>query len=102
MNRVPRRPPMAPLPLQGRLAAAPTLRKNSTVMTVVRQRPPISSGHTTVVRVIEKPVCDDIHSDWIMLYKRSPGLFKVLERPWKWLIVVIILMILSGILGSLL
>ncbi len=100
MNRLPHRPPRIQPPLRGRSAAVPPF--GNPILTVVRQRPPISSGHTTIVKVVEKPACDDIHPDWIMLHKRFPGLFKVLDQPWKWLIGVIVLVSLSVILGNLL
>ena len=99
MNRSPRRPPRIQPPQRGRSAAVPPFGQAQTYMTVVRQRPPISSGHTTIVKLAEKPICDDLHPDWIVLYHRWPGLFKVLNRPWKWLVVLVCLVSLSIMIG---
>ncbi len=102
MNRSPRRPPRIQPPLRGRSAAVPHLGQAQTCITIVRQRPPISSGHTTIVKVVEKSACDDLHLDWIVLYDRWPALFKVLNRPWKWLVVLAVLLSLSTMIGRLL
>lgn len=102
MNRLPRRPPRIQPSLRGRLAAVPPLGQDQPLMTVVRQRSPISSSHTNIIKVVEKPACDDIHPDWIALYERFPGLFKVLNHPWKWLVVLAGLVSLSIMLGKLL
>lgn len=102
MNLSPRRPPRIQPPLRGRSGAVPPLGKDQTLMTVVRQHPPISSGHATIVKVVEKPACGDIHPDWIALQERFPELFKVLNQPWKWLVVLVGLVSLSIMLGKLL
>ncbi|NJL87595.1 MAG: hypothetical protein HC886_19040 [Leptolyngbyaceae cyanobacterium SM1_1_3] len=61
MNRSPRRPPRIQLPLWGRLSAPP-LGKNQ-IMAAVRQRSPVSSRHTGVIKVVEP--CDRIDPDWL-------------------------------------
>ena len=102
MNRSPRRPLRIQPPFRGRLAAVPPLGNDQPLIAVVHQRPPISSGHTTIIKVVEKPACDDIHPDWIALFKKYPGLFKLFNRPWKWLVVLVVLLSLSIMLGKLL
>lgn len=99
MNRLPHRPSRVQPPQRGRSAAVPPFGQQPIRMHIVRQRPPISSSQTTVVKVVEKSPCDELHPDWITLYKTWPRLFKVLNRPWKWLVVLIILIILSIMLG---
>ena len=101
MNRLPRRPPRVQPSLRGRAAAVPPFGQERTPAPVVRQRPPISSSHTTVVKVVEKPACDNLHPDWIALYKKWPKLFMVLDRPSKWLVVLLALIGLSIMLGRL-
>jgi len=95
MNRLPRRPSRVQPPQRGRSAAVPPFGQQPLLMPVVRQRPPISASYPTV----EKSLCDQLHPDWIALYKKWPRLFEVLNRPWKWLVVLIILIILSIMLG---
>ena len=101
MNPIPRRPPRVQPSLRGRSAAVPPFGQKQAPATVVRQRPPISSGHTTIVKVVEKPACDKLHPDWIALYEKWPKLFTVFDRPWKLLIVLLVLIGLSIMLGRL-
>ena len=91
MSRLPRRPPRLQPPLRGRSAASPFGQTPSS-MPVVRQPPPRSS---------HSRVCDDINRDCLALCNRCPRLFRVLNRPWKWLAVLLVLMGLSFLLGTL-
>ncbi len=91
MNRLPRRSARIQPPTRGRLAAVPPLGEGLTPMIIVRQRPAIS-GRITIV---EKPGCNDLHPDWLRFYKQWSGVFRVLDRPWKWTVVLIILIIMS-------
>ncbi len=91
MNRLPRRSTRIQPPTRGRLAAFPPLGQGQTPMIIVRQRPTIS-GRTTIV---EKPDCNDLHPGWIKFYKQWFDVFRVLDRPWKWAVVLIILIIMS-------
>ncbi|MGB7084806.1 MAG: hypothetical protein WBD47_04580 [Phormidesmis sp.] len=95
MNRLPRRMLHIPPPVRGRAAAQ---RPRQTPRAVVY--PPRPAGRTTIVKVVEKPICDDLHPDWITFYQRSPGTFKILSRPWHWLLLLAILMSLSVMLGK--
>ncbi len=101
-NRSPRRPPKAQPPLRGRSAAVPRFGQQQNPIIIVRQYPPISSGRTTVVKIVEQSACVDLHPDWIALHKRSPELFKLFDQPWKLLVAILLLMIVSMILGALL
>ncbi len=102
MNRSPRRSLRTQPPLRGRLAASPSLSNDQSTMAVVRQRPPISSGRTTIIKVMEKPIREEIHPEWVELFEKYPALFKLLNRPWKWLIVLVVLLVMSIMLGKLL
>lgn len=90
-RRLPRRPPPVQPPLRGR-SAAPPPGQTPSFMPVVRQRPPRASHSTK---------CEDINRDCLALCSRCPRLFKVLNRPWKWLVVLLVLMGLSFLLGTL-
>ncbi|MEM9906819.1 MAG: hypothetical protein AAF921_17510 [Cyanobacteria bacterium P01_D01_bin.44] len=97
MNRSPRRSLRIQPPLRGRAAATPG---DQGPRAVIHQRPPSRSGHTTIVKVVEKPACEDLHPDWIALYKIAPALFKVL--PWLWLGALAALISVSLLFGRLL
>jgi|GEM_PF-6808105 len=95
MNRLPRRSARIRPPARGRLAAVPSPGQSQSPMIIVRQRPAIS-GRTTIVN---KPGGDDPHSDWLSFYIRWSSLFKGLNRPWKWSVALITLIILSILFG---
>lgn len=101
MNRLPRRPLRIQPPLRGRSASVCT--SGSTQFCsrpVVRQRPPTAGPFAGQMHRCTH--CDRIHPSFLHFYRRWPGLFKVLDRPWKWLVVLIALMVLSIAIGSLL
>ena len=101
MNRLPRRPQRIQPPLRGRAAAVPPLGQiQQCYMPVLRQHPSISGPFTR--RESHRNGCVDIHPSWLKLYKQWSGLFKVLDRPWKWLVALASLVILSIMIGSLL
>jgi hypothetical protein len=100
MNHLPRRPARVQPLQRGRSAAVPPLGQKPTPIAVVRQRPPISSAHSTIVKIVEKSACDNLHPDWIALYKKWPRIFKIFNRPWQWLVILVILISLSIMLGT--
>lgn len=101
MNRSPRRPPRVQPPLRGRSAAtSPTCYPQTRSMPVSPQRPAMS-GHATEHKVCY-PMGHDIHPSFLTFYKRWSGVFSVLDRPWKGLIVLAGLMLLSIMLGKIL
>lgn len=103
MNRSPRRPPGIQPLQRGRLAAVSSLGISQPGMTVVRQRPPIASGQTKILRVVEDGACSDpdFFAPWIAFYKNRPDLFKVINHPWKLFVVIAVLMSLSFLIGRL-
>ena len=101
MKRLPRRPPRVGPPQRGRSEAVPPFGQTSRcARPVVYQRPPTSGSFA--VKTPHKSICDGIHPSFIRLYKRWPGLFKVLDRPWKWLLAFVVLILLAIWIGSLL
>ncbi len=99
MNRAPRRPSRLQPPLRGRMAAASPLEQKES-KPLVRQRPPISGSLN--VRNYQNPICNKIPASWLDLYKKWPGLFKLFDHPWKLIVALILLVILSMLIGSLL
>lgn len=98
MTRAPRRALRIQPPVRGRAAAV----SQHPVQAVVRQPPPRPAGNTTIVKVVEKPCCEDLHPDWIALYRGAPGLFLVLSRPWQWAVFLALLLASSVMLGKVL
>ena len=99
MNRLPRRPPRPQPPLRGRAAAAiPPLGQEPCVRPMVRQRPPTSGGLAS--RTSSATTCDGLHPSFLAFYRQWPILFKVLDRPWKWVAAVILLVLLSLLVGA--
>lgn len=92
MSRLARRPSRPKPPIRGRAAAVPPLGQTVNSLPVVRQRPSVSSHRNR---------CEHIDKDCLMLCRRCPRLFKILNRPWKWLVVIFLLMALSFLIGTL-
>lgn len=93
MSRLPRRPSRPQPPQRGRSAAVPPLGQTvNSSMGVVRQPPPRSSHSGR---------CDYINPDLLKLYRCCPRLFRILNRPWKWLLVIFLLMLFSFLIGTL-
>ena len=101
MNRLPRRPPRIRPPGRGRAAAASPLGgAESGCKAVVRQRP--STSGRLREKIVYKPVQPDLPPILLKLYQQWPGLFQVLDRPWKWVVALVLLVVLSILIGSLL
>ncbi|MCM1984651.1 hypothetical protein [Lyngbya confervoides] len=96
MNPTPRRPRPLPLPLRGRLAAEST-RRAEPVLHIIRQRPPISSSYG--VRDRAKPHCEDLHPSFYAFYQRWKFLFKIFDRPEKWVGAIVLVVLLAFFLG---
>jgi hypothetical protein len=107
MTRLTRRPPRVQPPLRGRAAAsAKPDQSRPNPMPVLRQHPP-RSRPGRAPGLYPEPVVDrtdhgEIPPGLIRLYRLWPYLFKQLDRPWKWLLALVALIILSMIIGSLL
>lgn len=99
INRPTRRPPRIQPPLRGRSAAVPPLGPERYIKPVVRFRSPTPGGFAS--KITRRPECDEIHPSFIALYKQWPDLFEVLDRPWKWLAGLILIVILSVFIGTL-
>ena len=95
MTLTPRRALRIQPPVRGRAAAV----SQHHVQAVVRQ-PPRPAGNTTIVKVVEKPSCEDLHPDWIALYRGAPGLFLVLSRPWQWAVFLVLLLASAVMFGK--
>ena len=101
MNRSTRRPPRVKPPLRGRSAAMSPPYYPQTRSMPVSPRRPAMSGHS-----MENGVCypmdHDIHPSFLTFYKHWSGVFMVLDRPWKWLMALAGLMLLSIMIGKIL
>lgn len=97
MNRTPRRASGLPLPLRGRLAATPPGGADQPPTTLVRPRLPILHGGTTIRKLEPPPCLADLDPSWHHFHSRFAALFTVLDRPWKWLLVVVILIVLAAL-----
>ncbi|NEQ98527.1 MAG: hypothetical protein F6K30_17705 [Cyanothece sp. SIO2G6] len=107
MNRLPRRPPRRPLPLRGRLAAIPLSNSGQARSTVA-----IASASTGPKRRKRKrstesacsPPADlaNLYQALAKLYLQWPGLFHLLDHPWKWGTLVIVIILIFSALGRLL
>ena len=99
MTRIPRRALRIQPPVRGRAAA---VSQHQATQPTVRQPLPRRAGNTTIIKVVEKPSCEDLHPDWIALYQGALGLFLVLRRPWQWGIFLALLLALAVVLGKVL
>lgn len=102
MNRSPRRPARVQPSLRGRFAAVPPLGQASNRwMPVIRQRPPAAGpyAHRQFPTPPQLSPCDDLHPSFIELYRQWAFLFKLLNRPWKWLVVLAVLLIVAVAIG---
>ena len=103
MNRSPRRPARVEPGLRGRVAAVPPFGQTRTAwMPVIRQRPPAAGPYTRRQMPASKPhsAYDDLPPSFIQLYQQWTLLFKILDRPWKWLVALAVLLILAVAIGS--
>jgi hypothetical protein len=100
MNRTPRRPVRIQPPTRGRASATPPLgdTQHYTVPSVPK-RPPSSGGSTRPFP--SQPSYEEVDSGLPELYTRWSGLFKRLDTPWKWVLLLAILVALSAFAGHL-
>lgn len=98
MNRPTRSPARIQPPHRRRSAAIPPLGSERYVKPVVHPRPQMFGGRAG--NRIQRSECHEIHPDFMALYKQWFGLFKVLDRPWKWLVGLILLVLLSIAVGK--
>ncbi|MGP1375855.1 MAG: hypothetical protein ACTS3T_23715 [Almyronema sp.] len=101
MNRLPRRPPRIQPPLRGRLAAASSLGQTPLPTTTVRSVPSTPRLPLPQHPPMAPPVCEP-QPDWLDFYKQRAKFFSRLDRLWKWLIVLAILLSGSFLIGKLL
>lgn len=131
MNRLPRHASRVRSPLRGRSATVPPLGRTSAYAnagvtprspvrrstsapgrtlvrgpSVVKSRPPAKPPAPTQPPLWQEsydPVREeDVQPVLLKLYNRWPSLFKVLDQPWKWLVALVLLIVLSIGIGSLL
>ncbi|WP_017298926.1 hypothetical protein [Nodosilinea nodulosa] len=101
MTRLTHCPPRVQPPLRGRAAAfADPERLQSMPQPVFRRHPP--GGGAIRERVVYRTPDHPVHPGLIELYQLWPYLFKLLDRPWKWLAALAAIIILSVLIGSLL
>lgn len=96
MNRTPRRPVRIQPPIRGRVAVTPSLGDTQHYTApVVPKRPPGSSGLScpSPTQPSESGLPD--------LYTRWSRIFKLLDQPWKWALILAILIVLSAFTGHL-
>ncbi|MGK7888729.1 MAG: hypothetical protein AB4042_05300 [Leptolyngbyaceae cyanobacterium] len=103
MNRLPRRSPRQQPPLRGRLAATPASIPAQT-RSIVSTAPPTAPQRQRrrVPPVPEIPT--DLakrYQGLAELYGRSPGRFRVLDRPWKWIALVVVIILMLSTLSRL-
>jgi hypothetical protein len=98
MNRLPRRASGLPLPLRGRLAATAPGGAEQPATCLIRPRLPILRGATTIRKAVPPPCLADLDPSWHRFHSRFAALFTVLDRPWKWLLLVLILIVLAALL----
>ena len=107
MNRLPRRPPRQTLPLRGRMAA---LSDCSTRYASLRQTCSSTAGsyRSAPVRLRRGRKRPHRHKELgsvydllAKLYSQWPGLFHLLNRPWKWLMLLVIIILLLSVMGRL-
>ncbi|MDA0268603.1 MAG: hypothetical protein O3A14_17000 [Cyanobacteria bacterium] len=96
--RLPRRPARVQPPLRGRLAAVPC--GPSQPKPVIRQRP--STSGRLLIPMPQPPIHGKVDSGLQALSQQWPALFKVLNRPWKWLVAWGVMMVLAIAIGSVL
>lgn len=106
MTRLVRRPPRV-LPRRGRSSPIPPENQpRPTPLTVFRQgRPSTGPRREKIIyreTVVERPDPREIHPVLIQLYRLAPYLFTTLNRPWKWLVALALMLILAIALGTLL
>ena len=102
-NRIPRRPPRVQPPSRRRSAASPSLGRNSQVLPVV-PKPSPASRSSKKLSEFERACLAFCHRYpyFLTLYHHYPGVFRLLDQPWKWLVALLILMGLAFLLGALL
>lgn len=110
MNRLPSRPPRQQPPLRGRLAAisrsAPEQTRSTTV-TGNRDRPRTRRRGPRSPSSIPPPSpktptdLAQVYALLAKLYQQWPWLFRFLDRPWKWVALGVILILLLSALGRL-
>ena len=96
MNRSPRRASRIRTSAEGRLAATPPLGDGLTPRIVVRQRPALAGRRCPPLE------CHELHPSWRAFYMRWAGVFRVLDRPIKWGLLVAGLVVLAFVIGLLL
>ncbi len=100
MNRAPRRPVRIQPPTRGRAAATPPLGETQHhPVPVVPQRSPASGGLSRPG--LAQPPQEEVDSGLPDLYTRWSYLFKRLDEPWKWALLLASLIALSTIAGRL-
>ena len=95
MTRSPRRASRIRTSPKGRLAATPPLGAGLTPRMVVRQRPAIRGRRCPPLE------CQELHPSWRAFYLRWAEVFRVLDRPFKWALLVGGLVLLAFVVGLL-
>lgn len=95
MSRSPRRPPRQ-RPLPGCTGLA--LGQPQSPQTVVRPRPPRGGGLPGRLTPVQG--CKDVHPSFLAFYRQWVLLFRVLNRPWKWVVATLGLVLLSMVVGG--
>lgn len=98
MNRSQRRASRIRPAERGRLAATPPLGQGQTPMIIVRQRPALGGRICPPPQPFE---CDELHPEWRAFYLRWIDLFRILNRPVQWVMLVVLLLITAFVLGRL-
>ena len=110
MTRIVRRLSRRLPPQRGRLASRSSQSQpGSTLLTVFRQGLPrgVPVQETVIYRdprdtAVKPPASQDIPLVLRQLHNQAPDLFKVLNRPWKWLMALVLLLMMAVMVGVLL